>query len=963
MGIKRMLKQAASRIAQRIALTTTLSLILSVFLVACGGGDSSKKDTTAPDIPSSPVVSVINGKAIIKGTAEPNSTIKATFSDGATAQALVGSDGKYTLTSSTTLVSNGEVILTATDTAGNTSEQITTSFTIPDDTVPPASPSQPTISILRGGKVTLAGTVEPYVIVKASFPDGSKAQVTADNAGQYTLTSPNAVVTNTNGEIKITATDPTGNVSPQTLASIPVPAIKQGTLIFKTPQTRPISGVVYKTSLYNDTGTTKGDGSYEYKEGETTVTFNIAGQSYSVNPSDRIAPEDLLESKNSDNHNNITISYLKLILINLDKDNNSNNGIDLSSPIARNAKINPEATNKAINKALYKITGNNPKLIFTPSLGINTEGPQAEADTAGQAMPFVDIFRTARPFAELSADATEFDENGWPTKLDPLKGYAKTKLLQGTLKNAIPSGKYTLLYTGNGKIELSGNISQVKNLTDRKGFTFEFNLKELDFTKLAAEEENALNLNIKNISPGEGNYIKNIQIIMPGGTCKHSNGKLNLFIHAESQTDCPQNTTYESFVEQTINKERENINSVIFNPDYLSFLREFKVVRMMNLMESSHGRSSCAINNEIDKDCVKEPVAWNDRAKLSDSVWGGSGRTPHTKRNGVPVEVIVALANTLQRDMWVNMPHYADDEYIKAFAEYVASNLDQALKTYVELSNETWNPGFLGHFYVEQQGIDAGLNTVPEEFEGFRDEEYFARLRFYSQRSVEIFNLWKDKFNGSTDRLIRVLGTNQGDKILSEQMIKHVGAENVDAIAMAPYFFGCPQKTGSCSNAPKSFEDAITVDDVFDIIDQDVSEDPSALSGTIKKIELQADITKKYNLQLITYEGGQHLTTSILGRLELNESEKTTYRALFKKANRDPRMKQRYETLLNAWKSFENKGTTLFTMYTLPQSFYRFGNWGLKEHLNKMRKESPKYDGVMNFQESMGKCWWDGCDN
>jgi len=319
----------------------------------------------------------------------------------------------------------------------------------------------------------------------------------------------------------------------------------------------------------------------------------------------------------------------------------------------------------------------------------------------------------------------------------------------------------------------------------------------------------------------------------------------------------------------------------------------------------------------------------------------------------------------LQRDMWVNMPHYADDEFISSFAGYVAQNLDQSIKTYIEYSNETWNPGFLGHFYVEEKGIEAGLNTVPDEFSGFRDEEYFARLRYYSERSVEIFKLWKDAFDGSTERLVRVLGTNQGDKVLSEQMLIHIitkyGADNVDAIAMAPYFFGCTQNTGSCSNAPKVLKNAVTVDDVFDIIDQDVSLDPSALSGTIAKIKFQSEIAGQYNVQLLSYEGGQHLTTSIMGSLELNETEKDTFRELFKNANRDPRMKQRYETLLNAWLGFKDQNASLFTLYTLPQSFYRFGNWGLKEHLNKTRKESPKYDGVMNFQENVGKCWWNGC--
>ncbi|KAG1653994.1 Thioredoxin [Nymphon striatum] len=843
------------------------------------------------------------------------------------------------------------------------------------DTTAPQAPSNPTVNIVSGGKIQIKGTAEANSIVKATFSDASNVlttvQTTVASDGTFTLTSPNSI---NGGTVTLTATDSSGNVSTKTSATIPAPTNKNGSLIAQLPLTKPISGVKYTTSFYNGTGTTGGNGSYTYKEGETDVVFTIAGKEYSVDPSTKTNLEDLLGS----NTNNTDISHLKYILTNLDKDNNSDNGFDLSGDTANNADIDPATTHKEITKKLYKATGKHPEQIFSPSLGINTEAPQAEADTAGQAMPFVDIFKTARPFKELSklntqetSDA-EFDENGWQTKMDSVQGYGRTKLLQGTLKGAIPSGKYTLLYEGNGKLELGGkNISQVTGLSNHKGFSFQFSPQELDFSNFGAEEENVLNLNVKEISPGEGNYIKNIRIIIPGGTCKHSDGKHNPFIRVESQSDCPSNTSYESFVDQVADKETDDINGIIFNPDYLSFLRDFKVVRMMNMMESSHGTSSCAVSNdgvtEIDTECVNEAVDWSDRAKISDAVWGGSGRTDHTDRNGVPVEVIVALANLLQRDMWVNMPHYADDEFIGSFADYVSNNLDQSLKTYIEYSNETWNPGFLGHFYVEEKGIDAGLNTVPSEFEGFRDEEYFARLRFYSQRSVEIFNIWKEEFNGNTDRLVRVLGTNQGDKVLSEQMLKHViseyGAGNVDAIAMAPYFFGCTQNTGSCSDAPKVLKDATTVDDVFDIVDQDVNVDPSALSGTIAKMKAQAEITSQYNVQLLSYEGGQHLTTSVMGALELSESEKSSFRELFKEANRDPRMKDRYETLLNAWKNFEDQGASLFTMYTLPQSYYRFGNWGLKEHLNKSRKDSPKFDGVMTFQESIGKCWWVGCNN
>ena len=645
-----------------------------------------------------------------------------------------------------------------------------------------------------------------------------------------------------------------------------------------------------------------------------------------------------------------TAQNLKLIILNLDTDSTPSNGINLTGV---NANIDPALSTSEVNKRLFLYTGLAPRLTYSPSLGINTEAPQGESDLVGQPMPFVDIFRTARPFTELSGKL-KTDPNGWPTELDPDIGFARTKLLQGTLDKAIPNGKYTLFYDGSGTVQVGGSIiSNLRGLASQQGYTFDINLKNQPDNP----EANSLSIIIRDISPG--NYVRNIRIVMPGGVCENVNsGEKIAFIRANSAADCPGNTIYTSFAEEFSNSR----NNITFNPDYLAFLRQFKVIRMMNLTESSHGRSACMDGGTIDYDCVSEPLKWDDRAKMTDAVWGGSARTSHSKRHGVPVEVVVALANAVNHDMWVNMPHASTDEYNFKFAEYAAYNLRDNLKTYIEYSNETWNSGFVGHFYVQIRGIELGLNTVPAEFKGFRDEEYFARLRFYSRRATEIFSIWKTAFGGSNSRLVRVLGTQQGDKVLTEQMIKYVGSGAIDAVAMAPYFFGCVEKTGSCRDATKILKDAKTVDDVFDIIDQDKQRDPSALAGAIAKIDTQASITSKYNLQLLAYEGGQHLTTSVMGRLQLSESEKATFRALFKEANRDPRMKDRYEDLLIAWMERAPNSTTLFTLYTLPQTFYRYGNWGLKEHLNKSREESPKFDGAMTFQEGMRKCWWANCE-
>jgi len=606
-------------------------------------------------------------------------------------------------------------------------------------------------------------------------------------------------------------------------------------------------------------------------------------------------------------------------------------------------------SSESVIKTLYKATGSMPNLAFSPSLGINTEGPQGGADTAGMPMPFVDIFRTARPFAELSPAGTQYDENGWATVFAPGSTFVKTKLLQGALDNSIPEGQYTVLFEGNGVLEFgsSGVVSNLKKISGENKYTFDLNLRDFDGEdEVAASDTNAFNLNIRDNASSATNYTKNIRIVMPGGTCTG-----NPFLRVSSNSECPNGSTYESFAER-LEADR---NAIIFNPDYLMFLRNFKVIRMMNLMEASL-KKLCYTQ----ADCPAGVGSWDHRAKIDDAVWGGNdGRTSDEDHKGVPVEVMIALANTLKRDIWVNMPHVASDDYVSQYAKQVFANLDPTIKVYVEYSNEVWNNGFASHNYAISEGKKLGLDTVPQAFQGFRSKEYFARLRFYSQRSVEIFNLWKTEFGGSSNRMVRVLGSFIGDKVLTEQMLQNVVTSNIDAIAIAPYFFGCPYED-ICRDAPKTLLTATTVDDIFDIIDQGGDIDVKSLDGTIDAVKNQLKITSQFGLKLISYEGGQHLVTGVLGN-KVAESDKPRLRKLFNEANRDPRMKARYIKFLNAWKDLSDDGTALFTLYTMPQSFYRHGNFGIKEHLNKPRSESPKFDGAMTFQEIVGQCWWDGC--
>ena len=70
------------------------------------------------------------------------------------------------------------------------------------------------------------------------------------------------------------------------------------------------------------------------------------------------------------------------------------------------------------------------------------------------------------------------------------------------------------------------------------------------------------------------------------------------------------------------------------------------------------------------------------------------GRRQLGDAGGVPIEVMIDLANTLHVDPWFCMPHQASDDYVRQFATLVHARLDPALHPHIEYSNEVWNTGF-----------------------------------------------------------------------------------------------------------------------------------------------------------------------------------------------------------------------------------------------------------------------------
>jgi hypothetical protein len=347
-------------------------------------------------------------------------------------------------------------------------------------------------------------------------------------------------------------------------------------------------------------------------------------------------------------------------------------------------------------------------------------------------------------------------------------------------------------------------------------------------------------------------------------------------------------------------------NGEIFNPTFINRVAPFKTLRFMDWMQT---------NNSTQSAVAQRPTP-------TKAFWGDE--------KGVPVEVMVALANKIGANAWFNMPHMATYDYVTQFAGYVHDHLGPAQKVYIEYSNETWNGGFSQAGYMVTQG-HLQWPTAPSDFATGRS--------FYGMRTSQMSDIWKRVWGTDASRVVTVLGTqtgNYGVAQLSLDASLWVGNSvkaHVDALGITGYF-GSPvpaswtqQPDGGLSNL---FQEALYG-----------GVDPNGYpGGDLQKYIDWAIANKKiadnYGLGLVAYEGGS-------GYLDMTGNQALAI--LYARANMDPRMSTLYTTFLTKWRPAT--GGAAFNQFNDVGQYSAYGSWGALQ--NVMDASSPKYDALVNF--------------
>lgn len=363
----------------------------------------------------------------------------------------------------------------------------------------------------------------------------------------------------------------------------------------------------------------------------------------------------------------------------------------------------------------------------------------------------------------------------------------------------------------------------------------------------------------------------------------------------------------------------------LFNPDFLEKTKPFQTIRFMDWMLTNDSQQ-------------KE---WSDRPKPSDYSWA---------LKGIPVEVMVALANKLKADAWFPMPHMATDEYVKNFASIVKEKLDPKLKVYVEYSNEVWNWQFGQAQYANQQGR-ARWGDKGDAF-----------MQWNGMKASQFTAIWKNVFGSTSDRVKGVLATQTGYRGLEDSLLNcplwvAEGHEpcykNADVLAITGYISGA---LGVAENG-STIESWLNEPDGGFTKALEQLRTSKLLKGEFKDglpevknhVQYFHKVAASKGLELVAYEGGSSITGS--GGLENNEKITNFYIAL----NRRPEMYDIYMELLTTWK--ENGGT-LFNHLGDIGIPSKWGSWGLLEYVTQ--DSSPRYKAITDFIQK-NPCWWDKC--
>lgn len=379
----------------------------------------------------------------------------------------------------------------------------------------------------------------------------------------------------------------------------------------------------------------------------------------------------------------------------------------------------------------------------------------------------------------------------------------------------------------------------------------------------------------------------------------------------------------------------------VFNPDWLARVGDVAVLRFMDWMRTNGSTVS----------------TWDQRALPGDYSWSW---------RGVPLEVMIQLANQTGADPWFTLPHLADDDYVRRFAEVVRDGLDPELRAWFELSNEIWNWSFAQADWAEQSARA-------------RWNREWAWVQFGAVRAAEVMRGIEAVYQGQEARRIRVLGLFTGWLGLEQDMLNapdymaedpahRPPREFFDALAVTGYFNAelhnetrrdmlhdwlrdsraeAEVQAAAMGLSGAAREDWV-IEHRFDhaialagaeLLDGSTSGNPEGSVRALLDVTLahHAQVARDAGMALVMYEGGTHVVVNPADHAD------TEMVAFFHALNYSEAMGQAYRALIEGWQALTPAPFVAYMDIGMPSVW---GSWG---HLRHLQDDTPRWRALMEM--------------
>jgi hypothetical protein len=390
----------------------------------------------------------------------------------------------------------------------------------------------------------------------------------------------------------------------------------------------------------------------------------------------------------------------------------------------------------------------------------------------------------------------------------------------------------------------------------------------------------------------------------------------------------------------------------ILTSPILSALRPFSVVRYMDFLETNH-RIFYGTGDWID---------WADRRKVTDATQEASGQA-----FGYAWEYVALTGNLSNRDLWINIPAEASDEYIAELARLMRDRVNPDLNLYLEYSNEVWNFGFGQYVWNKAAARDEVCDNYAAPFATepactqisttsnlnmpdvsantgggrLNREEIWARRR-HARRTKEIGDKFREVFceafgAGATTRIRPVLSWWAIQPQEYDEMLQWLRARYGEP---SRYLYGIAT-TAYFGVGTSIFQNPMaTVEEILAAMEADLNSSDNERQRFI-------DVARAFNIKAMTYESGS-ATGDVNSQFIFETNIANRIRA--ERSQRNGELSR--SNLADHWFNLLNGGGDLFMQFALVSAYNRFGSWGLTDDVTDVNR-NHKYGAVAGLSGTL----------